>query len=103
MEEALRRAHHCPESSKILRNVCTSSLRLPEVGEIEVVLSLQNLLHISNQKVGGCRLAEAYRSKPGRCSVVNMVLAYITLKLPSIPEDGARNKFADYQGTPERS
>lgn len=88
MEEALRRAHHCPESSKILRNVCTSSLLLPEVGEIEVVLGLQNLLHISNQKVGGCRLAEAYRSKLGRSSVMNMVLAYITLSEIAINSRG---------------
>lgn len=82
MKAALRRAYHCPESSKTPRNVCISLLRLPEVGEIEVLLDLQDLPHLSNQKVGVCRLAEAYRSKPGRSSVVNMVLAIsLSLKL----------------------
>lgn len=40
VEEALKRAYHCPESSKIPRSVCTSSLRVREVGEVEVALGL---------------------------------------------------------------
>jgi len=52
MEDAFRRAYRCPESSKIPQSGCTSSLRLPKLGEVEVVLSLQKSTYQIQKLVG---------------------------------------------------